>query len=79
MGIGPDGRLAYFVTDTLPGIVLELSEESGFKEKSFLRTADIGTNWKGSDPVGDDSKESYPCVPSWRLPQERLCRASPGR
>ena len=49
--IGPNGRFAYFVSEKLPGTILEVSETSGFKGEVFKQIADMCANWDGSDPI----------------------------
>lgn len=49
--IGPNGRFAYFISDKIPGTILEVSEMSGFKGEYFKAIADICTNWDGTDPI----------------------------
>ncbi len=48
---GPDGRMVYFDTQGHPGTVVELSEISGPKGKTFERIAEAAQSWDGSDPI----------------------------
>jgi catechol 2,3-dioxygenase-like lactoylglutathione lyase family enzyme len=58
---GPNGRFVYFLTETHPGSVIELSEISGRKGRFFKRIADAARDWDGTDPIRTLSA---------RLPQE---------
>jgi hypothetical protein len=49
--IGPSGRFAYFISDHLPGTILEVSEMSGFKGEYFKAICEMCENWDGSDPI----------------------------
>jgi hypothetical protein len=48
---GPDGRMVYFATEAHPGTVIELSEISGLKGKTFEMIAEKARTWDGSDPI----------------------------
>ena len=48
---GPNGRMVYFDTESHPGTVVELSEISGEKGKTFKMIAEKARNWDGSDPI----------------------------
>jgi hypothetical protein len=48
---GPDGRFIYFLTENHPGTVVEISEISGRKGKSFRRIAEASRTWDGSEPI----------------------------
>jgi catechol 2,3-dioxygenase-like lactoylglutathione lyase family enzyme len=48
---GPDGRFVYFDTETHPGTVIELSEISGRKGRTFEAIAAAASEWDGSDPI----------------------------
>jgi hypothetical protein len=48
---GPNGRFAYFLTETHPGTVVELSEMSGPKGRLFQRIREAAKTWDGTDPI----------------------------
>ncbi|MBC8188607.1 MAG: VOC family protein [Proteobacteria bacterium] len=48
---GPDGRMVYFDTEAHPGTVIELSEISGPKGKTFEMIAERARTWDGSNPI----------------------------
>jgi len=48
---GPDGRMVYFDTEAHPGTVIELSEISGPKGKTFEMIAEKARTWDGSNPI----------------------------
>jgi hypothetical protein len=48
---GPDCRFVYFLNESHPGTVVELSEISGPKGESFKVIAETSRNWDGSDPI----------------------------
>ena len=48
---GADGRFVYFETESHPGTVIELSEISGPKGKTFEMIANVARTWDGSDPI----------------------------
>ncbi len=48
---GPDGRMVYFDTEAHPGTVVELSEISGPKGKTFQMIAEKARTWDGSNPI----------------------------
>ena len=48
---GPGGRMVYFATEAHPGTVIELSEISGLKGKTFEMIAEKARTWDGSDPI----------------------------
>jgi hypothetical protein len=48
---GPDGRMVYFDTEGHPGTVIELSEISGPKGKTFKMIAEKSRNWDGTNPI----------------------------
>lgn len=49
--IGQRGRFAYFVHNEAPGVVIELSEQTGGKAEFFKEIAQVAATWDGSDPV----------------------------
>lgn len=49
--IGPNGRFAYYVHQTVPGTVIEISEFSGFKGEVFKAIAEQCAHWDGSNPI----------------------------
>jgi hypothetical protein len=48
---GPQGRFAYFQTETHPGTVIEISDISGGKGQFFERVKQAAAEWDGSRPV----------------------------
>ena len=48
---GADGRMVYFDTQGHPGTVVELSEISGPKGRTFEWIAGQARGWDGSDPI----------------------------
>ncbi|MEI9993731.1 MAG: VOC family protein [Rhizomicrobium sp.] len=48
---GPQGRFAYFDTETHPGTVIEISDISGGKGAFFARIREAAANWDGSRPI----------------------------
>ena len=48
---GPDGRMVYFDTEAHPGTVIELSEISGPKGKTFEMIAEKARTWDGTNPI----------------------------
>lgn len=48
---GPEGRMVYFATEAHPGTVVELSEISGPKGRTFEMIAKKARAWDGSDPI----------------------------
>ena len=48
---GSDGRMVYFATEAHPATVIELSEISGSKGKTFEMIAEKARTWDGSDPI----------------------------
>jgi hypothetical protein len=48
---GPDGRMVYFATEAHPGTVVELSEISGPKGRTFEMIAAKAREWDGRDPI----------------------------
>ena len=48
---GPDGRMVYFDTQGHPGTVVELSEISGPKGRTFEWIAEQARDWDGSEPI----------------------------
>lgn len=48
---GPDGRMVYLATEGHPGTVVELSEISGPKGRTFQMIAEKAKTWDGSDPI----------------------------
>lgn len=49
--VGTRGRFAYFTHASLPGNVLELSEQAGGKAEFFRQVRDAAVDWDGRDPV----------------------------
>ena len=48
---GPDGRFAYFDTETHPGTVIEVSDVSGAKGAFFAHIREAAASWDGSRPI----------------------------
>lgn len=48
---GPDGRFAYFDTETHPGTIIEISDISGSKGPFFDHIRKLAAAWDGSDPI----------------------------
>jgi hypothetical protein len=48
---GADGRMVYFDTEAHPGTVVELSEISGPKGRTFEMIAAKARDWDGTDPI----------------------------
>jgi len=48
---GPQGRFAYFDTQAHPGTIVEISDISGAKGKTFAHIRKAAANWDGSDPI----------------------------
>ncbi|MEM5515590.1 VOC family protein [Henriciella sp. AS95] len=48
---GEKGRFAYFDTEAHPGTVIEISDISGAKGRTFAHIAKVARDWDGSDPV----------------------------
>lgn len=48
---GPDGRFAYFETETHPGTIIEISDISGNKGRFFARIAKEAAEWSGAEPI----------------------------
>jgi hypothetical protein len=48
---GPQDRFVYFLNESHPGTVVELSEISGPKGESFRLIAEASRNWDGRDPI----------------------------
>ncbi len=47
----PDSRSVYFLNQSHPGTVIELSEISGPKGESFRLIAEASRGWDGKDPI----------------------------
>lgn len=48
---GPQGRFAYFEHEDVPGTVIEISDVSGPKGKTFARIREAARTWDGTDPI----------------------------
>lgn len=48
---GPQGRFAYFEHAGVPGTVIEISDVSGTKGKTFAHIRRAAQDWDGRDPV----------------------------
>ncbi|PCJ70623.1 MAG: glyoxalase [Rhodobiaceae bacterium] len=48
---GEKGRFAYFDTQAHPGTVVEISDISGSKGKTFAHIKKVSQGWDGSDPI----------------------------
>ena len=48
---GPQGRFAYFDTETHPGTVVEISDISGSKGQFFDHIRRTAANWDGTRPI----------------------------
>ncbi|MBP6012713.1 MAG: VOC family protein [Alphaproteobacteria bacterium] len=48
---GPQGRFAYFDTESHPGTIVEISDISGNKGRFFERVREIAKSWDGRDPI----------------------------
>jgi hypothetical protein len=48
---GEQGRFAYFDTQSHPGSVIEISDISGTKGKTFAYVKKAASNWDGSEPI----------------------------
>ncbi len=48
---GPQGRFAYFDTESHPGTIVEISDISGNKGRFFERIREISKSWDGRDPI----------------------------
>lgn len=48
---GEQGRFAYFDTQAHPGTVIEISDISGAKGKTFAHIRKVAKDWDGSDPI----------------------------
>lgn len=48
---GEKGRFAYFDTESHPGTVIEISDISGTKGKTFAHIRKAAEGWDGSDPI----------------------------
>lgn len=48
---GEDGRFAYFDTQSHPGSVIEISDISGMKGRTFAHIRDAAKGWDGTDPI----------------------------
>lgn len=48
---GPQGRFAYFDTESHPGTIVEISDISGNKGRFFERIREIAKSWDGRDPI----------------------------
>lgn len=48
---GKLGRFAYFDTQAHPGTIIEISDISGPKGKTFAHIRQVAANWDGSDPI----------------------------
>lgn len=48
---GDQGRFAYFDTQSHPGTVVEISDISGSKGKTFAYVKRAAENWDGTDPI----------------------------
>jgi catechol 2,3-dioxygenase-like lactoylglutathione lyase family enzyme len=48
---GPQGRFAYFDTQSHPGTVVEISDISGPKGRFFESVRQASVDWDGSDPI----------------------------
>jgi hypothetical protein len=49
--VGTPGRFAYLSTESHPGTVVELSDNSGPKGRMFERIAEAARGWDGHDPI----------------------------
>jgi hypothetical protein len=49
--VGKDGRFVYFLTESHPGTVVELSEISGAKGEFFKQIKAASVAWNGSNPI----------------------------
>ncbi|MBC7378816.1 MAG: VOC family protein [Burkholderiaceae bacterium] len=49
--VGQRGRFAYFVHASMPGNVIEISEQTGGKAEFFREIAQAAAGWDGSEPV----------------------------
>ena len=49
--VGTQGRFAYLATESHPGTVVELSDNSGPKGRMFERIAEAARDWDGGDPI----------------------------
>jgi hypothetical protein len=49
--VGIPGRFVYLSTESHPGTVVELSDNSGPKGRMFARIAAAARNWDGHDPI----------------------------
>lgn len=48
---GEQGRFCYFETSAHPGSLIEISDISGSKGKTFAHIRKVAQNWNGSDPI----------------------------
>lgn len=48
---GPDGRFAYFDTETHPGTVIEIASLAGSRARFFERIRDAAADWDGTNPI----------------------------
>ena len=48
---GDDGRFAYFDTQSHPGSVIEISDISGSKARTFAHIRKAAVDWDGTDPI----------------------------
>jgi hypothetical protein len=48
---GPQGRFAYFDTETHPGTIIEISDISGPKGQFFQRIREAAATWDGTRPI----------------------------
>ena len=48
---GEKGRFAYFDTQAHPGTIVEISDISGSKGRTFAHIRKVAQNWDGSDPI----------------------------
>lgn len=49
---GEQGRFAYFDTEAHPGTVIEISDISGTKGRTFAHIRKVAQDWDGSDAIG---------------------------
>ena len=48
---GEKGRFAYFDTQAHPGTIIEISDISGTKGRTFAHICNVAETWDGSDPI----------------------------
>jgi hypothetical protein len=49
--MGAQGRFAYFISDAMPGTVIEISETKGGKGDRFKMIREAAQTWDGTDPI----------------------------